>query len=89
MNDITSKTMLQQISDVAWLVHQGNQKLGILNKNAQERFTYITGKDLVNFKDDHEVEEYFGNSTGPYKSELEMRQQLKRLNKEKRNNDRT
>lgn len=57
------KTMLQQISDVAWLVHQGNEKLGILNKNAQERFTYITGKDLVNFKNDHEVEVYFGNST--------------------------
>lgn len=174
MNDNTPKTMLQQISDVAWLVHQGNQKLGILNKSAQEKFTYITGKDLVNFQDDHEVEEYFGNSTlfkkqitsaaikpdsyyikgyevdyetpfaldeshpdyrddiplytkiegsdvyyaagyycinfgkgwkqsrgpklttllrygyeGPYKSELEMRQQLKRLNKEKRNNDRT
>ena len=63
MNDTTPKAMLQQISDVAWLVHQGNQKLGILNKGAQEHFTYITGKDLVNFKDDHEVEVYFGNAT--------------------------
>lgn len=63
MNDTAPKAKLQQISDVAWLVHQGEQKIGILNKGVQEHFTYITGKDLVNFDNDHEVEEYFGNAT--------------------------
>lgn len=57
------KTVLQQISDVAWLVHQGPNKLGILNKGAQENFTYITGKELVAFKNDAEVREHFGNMT--------------------------
>jgi hypothetical protein len=55
------KTMLQQISDVAWLVHQGNQKIGILNKDVQEHYTYISGKELVSFSDDNEVRNHFGN----------------------------
>lgn len=55
------KTVLQQISDVAWLVHQGPAKLGILNKDVQEHYTYITGKDLVKFNDQWEVVEHFGN----------------------------
>lgn len=168
------KTVLQQISDVAWLVHQGPSKLGILNKDVQEHYTYITGKDLVKFNDQEEVVEHFGNLNlfnevigtptktaervfikgfevdyenpiiidsshpdyrddlpiyakiegkgiyyaagyycinfekgwkkshspklatllkygyeGPFKTELEMRQRLKALNKEKRKNDRT
>lgn len=57
------KTMLQQISDVAWLVHQGSERVGILNKDVQEHYTFITGKDLVNFNDDSEVREHFGNIT--------------------------
>lgn len=55
------KTVLQQISDVAWLVHQGPSKLGILNKDVQEHYTYITGKDLVKFNDQDAVVEHFGN----------------------------
>jgi len=55
------KTVLQQISDVAWLVHQGPSKLGILNKDVQEHYTYITGKDLVEFHGQEEVVEHFGN----------------------------
>ena len=167
------KTVLQQISDVAWLVHQGPAKLGILNKDVQEHYTYITGKELVKFNDQDAVVEHFGNLNlfnevvsesakkservfikgfevdyespiiidsshpdyrddlpiyakiegkgiyyaagyycidfekgwkkshgpklatllkygyeGPFKTELEMRQRLKTLNKEKRNNDR-
>lgn len=54
-------TMLQQISDVAWLVHQGEHKLGILNKNVQETFTFIDGKDTVNFKTEKDVKRHFGN----------------------------
>ena len=55
------KAMLQQISDVAWLVHQGNQRVGILNKDVQEKYTYITGKDFVKFGGEAEVKEHFGN----------------------------
>jgi hypothetical protein len=57
------KTVLQQISDVAWLVHCGPSKLGILNKDVQEHYTYITGKELVCFNDETEVIKHFGNMT--------------------------
>jgi hypothetical protein len=55
------KILLQQISDVAWLVHQGQQKVGILNKDVQEHYTYITGKELVSFSDQTQVVRHFGN----------------------------
>jgi hypothetical protein len=55
------KTVLQQISDVAWLVHRGSNRVGILNKDVQEHYTYITGKELVNFVDRTEVIDHFGN----------------------------
>ena len=54
-------TLLQQISDVAWLVHQGNQRIGILNKDVQDRYTYITGKELITFPNRDEVTTHFGN----------------------------
>ena len=56
------KTMLQQISDVAWIVHQRGSKLGILNKNIQENFTYINGQDYLQFTSESEVIKHFGNS---------------------------
>lgn len=55
------KTVLQQISDVAWLVHQGQSKIGILNKDVQEHYTYITGKEIVKFDDKEDVVDHFGN----------------------------
>lgn len=55
------KTMLQQISDVAWLVHQGEQRLGILNKDVQDHYTYITGKEIVKFNGEEDVRSHFGN----------------------------
>lgn len=61
MENQQEKAMLQQISDVAWLVHQGKNKLGILNKDVQEHYTYITGRHLVNFDDENQVREHFGN----------------------------
>ena len=61
MTETKSKAVLQQISDVAWLVHQGEHKLGILNKDIQEHFTYITGKEFVSFSNETEVVEHFGN----------------------------
>ena len=48
---MVSKTKLQQISDEAWLVRQGEKKLGILNKDVRDRFTYITGKSMQLFDD--------------------------------------
>lgn len=54
-------TLLQQISDVAWLVHQGSQRIGILNKDVQDRYTYITGKELISFPNRDEVTTHFGN----------------------------
>lgn len=57
------KTMLQQISDVAWLVHQKGEKLGILNKDVQEHYVYINGRDTVLFNNENEVVEHFGNIT--------------------------
>ena len=56
-----NKTMLQQISDVAWLVHRGKNRVGLLNKNVQEHFTYITGRDMVTFNNETEVVNHFGN----------------------------
>lgn len=55
------KTMLQQISDVAWLVHQGEKRIGILNKDVQEHYTFISGRELVNFNNEFEVKKHFGN----------------------------
>jgi len=56
-----SKTQLQQISDVAWLVRQGNNRLGILNKNNQEHFFYINGKETIEFDEETQVASHFGN----------------------------
>jgi hypothetical protein len=56
-----NKAKLQQISDVAWLVHQGENKLGILNKDVQDHYFYITGKELLEFASDDQVQEHFGN----------------------------
>lgn len=61
MSETKNNTMLQQISDVAWLVHHGEHNLGILNKDVQEHFTYITGTELVNFDDQMQVTSHFGN----------------------------
>ena len=60
-NKNMTQTKLQQISDVAWLVHQGERKLGILNKDIQENYTYNTGKELVKFNNKSQAKQYFGN----------------------------
>lgn len=57
------KTMLQQISDVAWIVHQQGNRLGILNKDVQEHFTYINGSDYIEFRGETEVIKHFGNAS--------------------------
>lgn len=61
MENYHENTMLQQISDVAWLVHRGKHRLGILNKDIQEQYTYITGRELVVFDNENQVREHFGN----------------------------
>ena len=54
-------TKLQQISDVAWLVNKGGERIGILNQDIQDNFIYISGSDTVNFHGEEEVKDYFGN----------------------------
>lgn len=54
-------TKLQQISDVAWLVNKGGERIGILNQDIQDNFIYISGKDTVNFQGEEAVKDYFGN----------------------------
>lgn len=54
-------TKLQQISDVAWLVNRGGERIGILNQDIQDNFIYISGKDTVNFQGQEAVQDYFGN----------------------------
>lgn len=61
MTEQFNNTVLQQISDVAWLVHRGKERVGLLNKNVQEHFTYITGRDMVTFNNKEEVVKHFGN----------------------------
>ena len=55
------KAVLQQISDTAWLLRQGEKKMGILNKDVQDRYFYINGKTVDYFQTEEEVGEKFGN----------------------------
>jgi len=41
-----NKAKLQQISDTAWILQQGPRKVGILNKDVQDKFFYIKVKLL-------------------------------------------
>jgi len=56
-----NKAQLQQISDVAWLVRQGDKRIGILNKDIQEKYFYITGRNSVKFENEDDVVDHFGN----------------------------
>ena len=56
-----NKAHLQQISDVAWLVSQGPRKVGILNRDVQDKYFYINGKQIVKLGDEEDVGEYFSN----------------------------
>lgn len=56
------KPMLQQVTDMAWLVRRGDDSLGILNRDVQDHYTFISGSNLLKFKDTFEVVEHFGNS---------------------------
>lgn len=61
MIDLQAK--LQQISDEAWIVQRGEQRIGILNKNVQNRYTFISGQTIEVFDSDQDVREHFGNIT--------------------------
>ena len=60
---IDMKTKLQQISSEAWIVQKGDKRIGILNKNIQDRFTFISGKSIEVYDTEEEVSEHFGNIT--------------------------
>ena len=55
------KTVLQQISDVAWLVRENTGKLGILNQDETQNYVYLSNDKMVSFDDKNEVVEHFGN----------------------------
>jgi hypothetical protein len=55
------ETKLQQISDVAWIVQRGTHRMGILNKDVQNHYTFISGKSIEVFGSDDEVRNHFGN----------------------------
>lgn len=55
------ETKLQQISDVAWIVQRGTHRMGILNKDVQDHYTYISGKTVEVFHNDAAVRDHFGN----------------------------
>jgi hypothetical protein len=57
-----NKAILQQISDTAWILKQGPRKMGILNKDVQDKYFYINGKTIEYFTDEIEVAEKFGNA---------------------------
>jgi len=63
MMDTHQKTVLQQISDMAWLVRNGGENLGILNRNIQDKYTFISGRNLISFNNIKEVGEHFGNTS--------------------------
>lgn len=60
---IDYKAKLQQISDEAWIVQRGEERIGILNKNVQNRYTFISGQHIEIFNSDSEVKDHFGNIT--------------------------
>lgn len=58
-----NKMVLQPITDAAWLVQQGEEKVGLLNKDVHEQYTFISGKTSLVFDDDTEVINHFGNAS--------------------------
>ena len=58
---IDNKAKLQPISDEAWIVQRGDKRIGLLNKNVQDRFTFISGKTIEVFDNENDVGNHFGN----------------------------
>ena len=78
-----SKAKLQQISDVAWLVRQGANKMGILNKDVQDHYFYINGKEMVSLDNEEDVEKFFGNERGGFFPIIESPNLTSRISKPK------
>ena len=62
LNMIIEKAKLQPITDASWIVYSSSDKLGILNKDTQDHYTFIDGRVLLKFNDENEVVEHFGNT---------------------------
>lgn len=62
-----NKSQIQPISNISWLVYQNGNHRGILNKDEDEHFIYISNENVYNFEySKHfstvsDVQEYFGN----------------------------
>jgi len=57
-----TKNMLQQLSDIAWIVYHGDKRTGILNEDVQGKYTYITGNEIVHLDNNSDVQSHFGNT---------------------------
>jgi hypothetical protein len=55
MNDTT----LLQVTETAWIVKKGVDSVGILNKDVQDRYTLISGRNLTRFDDETQVQAHF------------------------------
>lgn len=57
----SEKVVLQQVKEDIWLVRHGDDRLGILNKDIQDHYTYVNGECFINFRDADEVKTHFSN----------------------------
>lgn len=51
---------LQKISTDAWIVKSRDQKLGLLNLTAQNRYTYLDSDSVMEFNTRQDLEQYLG-----------------------------
>jgi hypothetical protein len=59
---IIERAKLQPITDSAWIVHGDQNKLGILNRDVQNHYTFVNGSVVLKFDDKKEVMRHFGNT---------------------------
>lgn len=55
-----SSLKLQKISNEAWIVIQNGEKLGLLNQNVQQRYTFVDKSRVIEFNTKDDLESFFG-----------------------------
>lgn len=58
-----SDTKLLQITDDAWVVQKGITPLGILNKDYQDNYVFVSGKHCQKFESETQVMAHFQDNT--------------------------
>lgn len=56
-----TKSKLLRVTERSWIVKQDDKPAGILNRDVQDHYVYIGGRELVRFDSDTEVANHFGN----------------------------